>query len=100
MNYFQYALRRLSSFALLSLTLVITQVPSSASSAALIPDATNVQEAREIVTTLAGPDFRGRAALSGDESLAAGYVLSRLRELGLRPAGENGSFVQHFNLVK
>lgn len=57
-------------------------------------------EARETVEFLTGPDFLGRDALSGDATLAAGYVLAQLHEAGLRPAGEDGSYVQRFNLVQ
>jgi len=57
-------------------------------------------EAREIVTFLAGPDFAGRDALTGDATLAAGYVLAQVREAGLLPAGDDGTYVQRFNLVE
>src|SRR5690625_4842336 len=57
-------------------------------------------EAREIVTFLAGPDSAGRDALTGDATLAAGYVLAQVRGAGLLPDGDDGTYVQRFNLVE
>lgn len=58
------------------------------------------EDARRIVTDLTGPDFLGRSALTGDDLLAAGYVLERLSGLGLHPAGDLGGYLQRLTLVQ
>lgn len=63
-------------------------------------DSIREADARELVGILAGPDFQGRSPRSFGYAAAAGFVAGRLRELGLRPAGDNGSYFQHFSLVE
>lgn len=58
------------------------------------------EHARDILGYLAGPELRGRGSLSHDYWAAAGYVANELRKLGLKPAGDNGTFFHRFDLVR
>ncbi len=51
-----------------------------------------VDEIQEHVNFLAGPTTRGRGTLTPGFDLAAEYVEARLTELGLKPAGSEGSY--------
>jgi membrane dipeptidase len=51
-------------------------------------------KALEHVRYLASDDFRGRKAGTPDYARAAEYVAARMKEYGLKPGGENGSFFQ------
>jgi hypothetical protein len=43
---------------------------------------------------LAGDEFRGREGGTLDELRASGWLADRMREAGLEPAGEDGTFFQ------
>src|SRR5262245_27353121 len=45
---------------------------------------------------LAGDPFRGREAGTLDEMAASVWVAERAREIGLQPAGDNGTYFQFF----
>ncbi|HEV7674857.1 MAG TPA: M20/M25/M40 family metallo-hydrolase [Candidatus Angelobacter sp.] len=44
---------------------------------------------------LAGDAMQGRASGSHDELLAAAYLASQLREIGIAPAGDDGGYIQN-----
>src|SRR3954451_14631428 len=46
--------------------------------------------------TLAGDAMRGREAGTLDEMAASVWVAERAREIGLQPAGDNGTYFQFF----
>ena len=52
------------------------------------------------VRTLAADDMQGREAGTPGYDKAAEYVAKRMREIGLQPAGENGSYFQQVPLLK
>ncbi len=56
------------------------------------PDLTNTIHAD--MNFLAGDDLRGRGSLTRDEHLAALFCASIFQSLGLKPAGDNGTFLQ------
>lgn len=58
------------------------------------------ENAKDILGYLAGPELRGRGSLSTDYWAAAGFVGNELRRLGLKPAGDNGSYFHRFDLVR
>jgi Zn-dependent M28 family amino/carboxypeptidase len=58
------------------------------------------QDAREILGHLAGKELKGRGSLSPEFLAAADYVANELKQLGLKPAGDNGTFLQHFEYVR
>lgn len=47
---------------------------------------------------LAGAGFKGRAAGTIDELNAAMWLADKYRAIGLKPAGDNGTYFQYFNL--
>jgi Zn-dependent M28 family amino/carboxypeptidase len=51
------------------------------------------------VKTLASDPFEGRAPGSAGEEKTVVYLIERFRELGLKPAGENGQWTQVVSLV-
>ncbi len=63
-------------------------------------DSIKESDAKDFLGFLAGPELRGRGSLSTDYWAAAGYVAGELRRMGLKPAGESGSYFQRFDLVR
>lgn len=63
-------------------------------------DSITESEAKRILTTLAGPDFRGRNSFNGDYLLAAGYVSAELRKIGVKPLGDEGSYFHRLTFVR
>lgn len=51
----------------------------------------------EDVAYLAHDDREGRATGSEGERASAAYLAKRMRQIGLKPAGENGTFLQSFD---
>ena len=49
---------------------------------------------REWLSYIASDDLQGRAVFSSGLGLAASYLQQHLREWGVKPAGDNGSFLQ------
>lgn len=49
---------------------------------------------------LAGDAFRGRRAGSEDEMRAAAWVAQKAQEAGLKPAGDDGTYFQYFNMKR
>src|ERR1700681_4228669 len=70
------------------------QVPDSAPThdPVQIPDAAQIRGAMEF---LASDALQGRASGSHDELLAATYLASELREIGIEPAGDSGGYTQN-----
>ena len=53
-----------------------------------------VKTIREITTTLSSPEFEGRGTGQPGGDKAAQYLADRFAKLGLKPAGENGTYLQ------
>ena len=49
---------------------------------------------REVTTTLSSPAFEGRGTGQAGADRAAQYLADRFAKLGLKPAGENGTYLQ------
>ena len=49
---------------------------------------------REITTKLSAPEFEGRGTGQPGGDRAAQYLADRFKALGLKPAGENGTYLQ------
>ena len=49
---------------------------------------------REVTTTLSSPAFEGRGTGQPGADRAAQYLADRFAKLGLKPAGENGTYLQ------
>ena len=56
-------------------------------------------ELREHLSFLASDELGGRYTLSTNFPIAARYPATRLQAWGYKPAGDNGTFFQHFDLV-
>lgn len=83
---------RRSSFLAVILVLGVL-VPSAAAGPGKRPSF-SVSEMREWLGYLASDELEGRATFSEGLGLAAGYIAERLREWGVKPAGENGTYFQ------
>jgi hypothetical protein len=80
----------LPALALAALLAVVpTQAASSGGTASFDP-----RDLREWLSYIASDDLQGRAVFSSGLGLAASYLEARLREWGVTPAGDNGSFLQ------
>src|SRR5687768_403535 len=51
------------------------------------------------VTWLSRPEMKGRASGSPELEQAADYIAAAFRQAGLRPAGDNGTFFQSFEVT-
>ena len=75
------------------LSLILLATTALATTAHAAPDE-RVDRWWRDVTTLSADDMEGRGAGTPGHERAAAYVEGRLREIGLSPAGEKGSFRQ------
>lgn len=58
-----------------------------------------VERFMEHVRFLASPEMRGRGSGMPELDEAADYIAGRFRELGLQPAGDDGTFLQPFEVT-
>jgi Peptidase family M28 len=63
------------------------------------PASFDVRDLREWLTYIASDDLQGRATFSAGLGLAAAYIESHLREWGVKPAGDNGSYLQTVRVI-
>lgn len=63
-------------------------------------DAIKSTELKQDLFTLASDSMRGRRAGTLDELRAAAWVAQRAQEAGLKPAGDDGTYFQFFNLKR
>jgi len=63
-------------------------------------DAIKSSELKSNLFTLASDSMRGRRAGTLDELRAAAWVAQRAQEAGLKPAGDDGTYFQFFNLKR
>jgi len=68
--------------------------PIAAAEAALSPEAL-----WEEVRILAAPEMEGRAAGTAGADRAAAHIAGAFRSAGLRPGGDAGTFLQHFDIL-
>ena len=61
-------------------------------------DSIRREDLRADLFFLAGDGFRGRLTNAPENALAADWIRSRFERLGLAPAGDEGSFIQRYNL--
>ncbi len=59
----------------------------------------DVRDLREWLTYIASDDLQGRAVFSAGLGLAASYIENHLREWGVKPAGDHGSYLQTVRVV-
>ncbi len=83
-------------FLLLSLIGMISVTAQTSAPPAL--NAIRQGDLKKDLYELADAKFRGRSAGTLDELNASMWLADRFREIGLKPAGDNGTFFQFFNL--
>ena len=54
----------------------------------------DAQRALEDIRVLSSPEFRGRETGKPELGLAAEYIAERMKEIGLAPGGEGGTYIQ------
>ena len=59
----------------------------------------DVRDLREWLTYIASDELQGRATFSAGLGLAASYIEQHLREWGVKPGGDNGSYLQTVRVV-
>jgi hypothetical protein len=57
-------------------------------------DRVKLETIREVTTTLSSPQFEGRGTGQPGADRAAQYIANRFAKLGLKPGGENGTYLQ------
>lgn len=76
--------------------------PSTALPAAVRTAADGItadQVARDLAF-LASDDLRGRATPSPGFDAAAAFIVNRLKAAGVTPAGDNGTYLQHYTMIE
>ena len=63
------------------------------------PHSIDARDLREWLTYVASDDLQGRAVFSTGIGLAAAYIEDHLREWGVKPAGDRGSYLQTVRVV-
>jgi hypothetical protein len=57
------------------------------------------EDLREHIKYLASDELEGRGSGTSGNEEAAAYIIERLQEFGIEPAGDNGTYLQHFEFV-
>jgi hypothetical protein len=92
------AIHILTAFALVALQAAGPLVlPASVRKAA---DGITVEQVGRDLAFLASDDLRGRATPSPGFDKAAAYIAARLKAAGVTPAGDNGTYLQHYTMVE
>jgi hypothetical protein len=103
MNRFATTLRRAGAIWLLALAAVQVsagQTAPTAKPAALSAAETRAEKAvraetiRDVTVALSAPEMEGRGTATPGGERAAHYIADRFAKLGLKPAGENGTYFQ------
>ena len=90
-------------FILLAFAGLTTQLSAQTKSNANTPPALSaIKEAdlRKDIFEIAGDSFRGRRAGTPDEFRAAAWVAQRAQQIGLKPAGDDGTYFQFYNIQR
>lgn len=96
----RFYVRRTTATVLLSLVAVAATAAVKIS--APPPEAENLispVELRENLEFLASNELGGRYTLSPSFAVAARYLASRLEAYGYKPAGDSGTYFQHFDVI-
>ena len=92
----QRPVRRLAPCAFALVATFLAAIPLAAAPA---ETEAAVERYMEHVRVLAAPEMRGRGAGMPELDRAADYIAERLRTAGLEPAGDNGTYLQPFELT-
>src|SRR6202453_3720394 len=86
---------KIATFAAVVATTLLVSMPLRGDS----PSPIDPARMSSIVKTLASDAFQGRAPGTPGEATTVAYLVDQFRALGLRPAGENGGWLQKVPLV-
>jgi acetylornithine deacetylase/succinyl-diaminopimelate desuccinylase-like protein len=91
-----HRLRRRSLAAAMLLPLVLFALPCAPAPAQTpqAKGAVSESSVRKYMTALAGDEMRGRGSATADELRAAQYIAAQLKLLQIKPAGDNGGYLQ------
>jgi len=93
-------LLRVSLVALFFITPALPQKPAAtATSLDRAAQLIREQDLRAELSFLASENLAGRNAGSAEDHIATDYIASEFMRLGLKPAGDNGSYFQDFTIV-
>lgn len=95
-------LRSRAVAALFLLSLLVLQIPaqmaapsgSLSDSEKALRDSITVQSVKDFTSTLAADDMGGRGTMQAGGEKAAEWIASKYKELGLKPLGDKGSYLQ------
>ncbi len=92
--------RLILSLAVLALGVVIRAQPTAVLPPAVraAADAISAEQLAWDLAVLASDEYRGRNTPSPGFDAAADYIIARLAKAGVKPAGDQGSFRQHYEL--
>jgi Zn-dependent M28 family amino/carboxypeptidase len=82
-----------------SVSLILAAALASSALAADSPSPISPARMSATVKTLASDAFEGRAPGTPGEAKTVAYLIDRFRSLGMKPAGENGDWVQSVPLI-
>lgn len=84
------------------LSLLVTLVSASFAQLSNPPglNLIKVEDLKRDLYAHAGANFKGRSAGTLDELKAAMWVGEKFRSIGLKPAGEDGTYFQYFNMIR
>jgi hypothetical protein len=85
--------RLLIPVSLLGVALILGILVQGQTTPALTPFAP--EALREVLTVLSSDEMEGRATFSPGLDKAAAYIADRLKQAGVKPAGDEGDYLQH-----
>ena len=88
---------RILAFSVMVLTMAVgvaAQQAAKGGAASITPDAL-----REWLTYISSDDLEGRATFSEGLGLAAAYIADRLKEAGVKPGGDHGTYFQRVHVL-
>ena len=86
------------AFFLLPLAFAIAQTPSVEQAARVGYESINTNDLKKFDTYLSSDALQGRETSYPGEKLAASYIAEHFHSLGLKPIGDNGSYLQHYDV--
>jgi hypothetical protein len=89
---------KISVFVLSLLTFGLIHTSPAQSTVARGVDSIQAADLREKVSYIASEKFNGRGNGTPELNMAAAYIADVFQKGGLQPAGDNGSFFQHFDI--
>ncbi|MBX7174814.1 MAG: M20/M25/M40 family metallo-hydrolase [Pyrinomonadaceae bacterium] len=102
-NTFRFSLK--IQTAILFLLVAVTFVNAQYEGAKPVPanwrkgfESIKIDEAKNLLEFIAGPDFLGRSPAQPGFAAVAGFTASYFRQQGLKPAGAENSYLQRFNV--